>query len=86
MPQIEPIGRLPTFSNVSAYIDSVDIYGLMEIKFNATMFTNFNFSMMTPELVDIYLDPSYGLPDGFNLTSLNFTWNLTYYKDDVMRI
>lgn len=57
----------------------------MEIRFNASMFTNFNFSMLNASLVDIYIIPFAPGPD-FNMSHLNFTWNLTYYEEDVMRI
>lgn len=37
-----------TGQNVSAYIHSISIYGLMEIRFNASMFTDFNSPGSTP--------------------------------------
>ena len=43
--------------NVTAYIHSVSIFGEMEIRFNASMFTNFNFSLLNASLVDIYVIP-----------------------------
>ena len=71
--------------NVTAYIHSISIFGEMEIRFNATMFTDFNFSTLNSSLVDIYVIPFNPEPD-FNMSHVNFTWNLTYYQDDVMRI
>lgn len=86
VPAIVPIEKAVDEShNVTAYIHSISVYGELEVRFNASMFTNFNFSILTPELLDIYLEPSYSLPVDFNMSSINFTWNLTYYKDRVMR-
>lgn len=53
----------------------------MEIRFNSTMFTDFNFSQLGPSTLDIYVEPSYTLPKDFNLSRLNFTWKLEYYKN-----
>lgn len=53
----------------------------MEIRFNSSMFTYFNISYLNTSLLDIYLDPSYKLEEGFNMSSINFTWNATYYNN-----
>ena len=76
-----PSGDWDRSGNVTAYIHDIDIYGLMEIRFNATMFTDFNISELDIGLLDIYLEPSYELPDGFNMSSINFTWNATIYNN-----
>lgn len=70
--------------NVTAYIHDIDHYGLMEIRFNATMFTNFNLSQLNTDLLEIHLDPSYELPEGFNMSDLNFTWEAISYKNTEM--
>lgn len=80
--KIEPVAfEWDPSQNLTAYIHDIDIYGLMEIRFNASMFTHFNLTNLTTDLLDIYIDPSYELPDGFNMSDLNFTWNATFYNN-----
>ena len=85
VPETVDVRDLSGRGNVTAYIHSISIFGEMEIRFNATMFTDFNFSELNKSLVDIYIIPNNPEPD-FNMSHLNFTWNLTYYNDKVMRI
>lgn len=71
--------------NVSAYIHSISIYGEMEIRFNASMFTEFNHSWLNESFVDMYMIPT-DPDDGYNISRWNFTWNVTSYKDNVLKI
>ena len=74
----------PVFGpNVTAYIDKISIFGDMTIKFNASMFTTFNFSMMNSSFIDLYIVP-FDPSEDFNFSTTNFTWNLTYYEVDEM--
>jgi len=57
----------------------------MEIRYNASMFTDFNFSLLNSSTVDIYIIPYDPKPD-FNMSHLNFTWSLAFYEIDVMLI
>lgn len=49
------------------------------------MFTDFNFSWFNESFVDIYMIPNDPELD-INITRWNFTWNLTYFEDNIMRI
>jgi len=73
---------------VSAYISSVSNTGLMEIRFNSSMFTKFNFSLMNETTNDIYVKPADNRHewDGYNNSQVNLTWSLVYYEVGVMRI
>lgn len=71
--------------NVSAFIHSISVYGLMEVRFNASMNTFFNWSMVNQSLLDIYMVPDKPEPD-INITRWNLTWNMTHYEDNRMFI
>jgi hypothetical protein len=67
--------------NVSAYINSIDQFGRMEIMINSTMFTSLNFSMLNESTLDIYVMPSpdMQLSNAYNLSQYNLTWSLASY-------
>lgn len=71
--------------NVTAYIHSIDIYGLMEIRFNATMFTNISLDILNTSLLDIYMVPHDPEP-GWNVSAWNLTWNPVFYNNSVLLI
>lgn len=60
----------------------------MIIAFNATMFTDFNHSMINASNTDIYVVPVWKrhLADGFNLSKLNFTWETESFTDMELKI
>jgi hypothetical protein len=43
--------------NVTGFIESIDVFGLMTIKFNASMFTNFSLNDLNETNVDMYVIP-----------------------------
>ena len=68
--------------NVTAYIDKISIFGEMEIQFNSTMASDFNWTlMMNDSWIDIYLIPE-DPPNPMNLTKINFTWEVYDYQPD----
>jgi hypothetical protein len=76
--------------NVTAYIHSISIYGLMEIRFNASMMTDFNLTEhlthLNKSLVDIYMIPDESV-DSSNITNWNISaWEAVYFEDNVLRI
>lgn len=71
--------------NVSAYIHSINIYGLMEIRFNATMFTNISLEILNTSLLDIYMVPFEPEP-GWNVSAWNLTWQPVYYNQTTLLI
>lgn len=70
--------------NLTAYIESISVFGEMRIKFNTTINMDFNMSHVNNSLVDMYVEP-YGRSPDYNMTKLNFTWTLVnvsnYYHD-----
>jgi len=74
--------------NVTAYIKSISITGEMEILFNASMLTTFNYTLLNETNFDIYVIPAKGREDfdDFNLSDVNLTWSLVNYTDNLMRI
>jgi len=55
----------------------------MEIVFNATMMTSFNFSWLNDTSVDIYIEPAENRQSEatFKLESVNLTWSVLDYID-----
>ena len=80
----------PEANIVSAHISGITSLGEVSIKFNTPMkieqvnITHINFTVL-----DIYIKPALDrhliAPD-FNLTSLNFTWNIILYQEDTLKI
>ena len=55
----------------------------MLIQFNASMFTNFNFTLVNETNVDIYVMPASDRDQDatFNVSTVNLTWYLQNYTD-----
>lgn len=70
---------------MSAYIHRISIYGEMEIRFNATMFHDFNLTWLNETFVDIYMIPDQ-LDSVDNISNWNLTWNVTSYEDNILKI
>ena len=53
----------------------------MIIRFNTSMRTNFNHSLMTSDYIDIYIVPSMGreFENGYNNSQVNFTWSVSEF-------
>ncbi len=68
---------------VSAKIKSIDQYGEVQIIFNVNITTDFvNITEMNTTFIDMYIEPYNSWQndnDDFNMSNLNFTWNVTYY-------
>ena len=48
------------------------------------MYTNFNHSLINNNTLDLYIAPLDGRQqdeEDFDISNLNFTWNVTYYHD-----
>lgn len=61
----------------------------MILKFNATMFTRFNYTLLNHTIVDIYVEPWLGANDlieDIDIALFNLTWHLADYKNDTMLI
>lgn len=54
------------------------------------MITDFDWkSMLTPDTLDVWLEPSgnrQGEEPNFNLSKLNFTWNVVSFEVDTMKL
>ena len=85
---MKPVQEEDKSLNVSAYIKSLSVTGDLEIEFNSTMFTYFNFSELNSSFVDIYVEAAEDRWDypGFNMSSLNLTWSLLSYEQSTMVI
>ena len=72
---------------VSAYIKSISILGDMVIKFSHPMQTTFNLTLYNETIIEMYILPAKDrhLDDGFE-GNLNFTWNVTDFYVDEMKI
>lgn len=57
----------------------------MEIRFNASMNTYFNWTAINSSLVDIYMIPDNPEP-GYNISRWNLTWNVTNYEGNSLFI
>ena len=53
-----PIEQSNDTPNCSARIAKISVFGEMEILFNATMFTDFDFRFMNSSYLDVYVQPS----------------------------
>jgi len=74
---------------VKASIYEITSLGVMTIKFNTPMKNEtVNTTHINSTVVDIYIEPAEErhLAPGFDLSQLNFTWNVTEYADDELRI
>jgi len=62
----------------------------MTIKFNFDMATNYNYSLLlNSTLIDMYIIPEDNrhIDDpAFNLTKLNFTWEVVNFEDDELQV
>ena len=69
---------------VSARIHSIDQYGEVLIIFNVNMSTALvNITQMNSSFIDMYIEPYNNWTEGiddFNMSKLNFTWNVTSYE------
>ena len=85
---VAPVQEEDKSLNVSAFIKSLSVMGDLEIEFNSTMFTFFNFTELDSSVVDIYVVPAEDRWDypGFNMSSLNLTWSLESYQTSTMKI
>ena len=84
-----------TFRNISAVFSPPSSFGVLTITFNETMTDmnsnlDFNYSqLISNETLDIYLDPKGNWQDdidNFNMSNLNFTWNVTKYENRTLTI
>lgn len=72
--------------NVTAYIHSISVFGLMEVRFNASMFDQYNLTLLNNRsMLDLYIVPE-RLDADLNISRLNFTWEIVYFEDKVMRV
>jgi hypothetical protein len=79
--------RVP--KNTTAFIESISVKGLMQIKFNFEMMTGFNLTLLNSSLINMYVIPidARHLEDlNFNISKLNFTWEPVSFKKDVLEI
>ena len=77
--------------NLSARIDFISFFGLVDIKFNAStdIVSGFNYTWFNSSFVDCYIEPAnnrHKFSDNFNLTDLNFTWEPVDYQSGKLQI
>lgn len=69
-------------------ITDLDQYGNMTIRFSTPMKTyHFNKTDINSSICDIYVKPSndwHKNKENFNISTLNFTWNITHFEKDKM--
>mmetsp|Transcript_41185 Transcript_41185/g.62651 ORF Transcript_41185/g.62651 Transcript_41185/m.62651 type:complete len:98 (+) Transcript_41185:3580-3873(+) len=60
----------------------------MSIQFNTDMATSFNWSLLNSSNVDIYVKPinNRQYDSGFNVSSVNFTWAVSYFEPRFLHI
>ena len=80
-----------TNSTVEAKIESISNFGLMKVRFNQTMHTQFNWTRdLNTSNMDIWLAPANNwhleLDEPFDMTKFNFTWNVTEFNKTRMEI
>ena len=68
--------------NLSAKIVSVSSLGLVEIEFNASMFTSLNFSLINETSIDVYILPALDRDqvNNFDPNSIALTWQVVSFK------
>lgn len=74
---------------LAAYIKSISSLGEVEIEFNTTIKDNFNMSLINGTYLDMFIQPAkdrHKHESEFNLTSLNFTWHVTYFNISTLKI
>ena len=88
--KIKPISIfLDDFDAISANITKISSTGLVTVKFNRTMNTNFNWTFVNETNTEMYIIPSNDRHlnrEDFNLSSLNFTWEIVDFKNDTLSI
>lgn len=75
--------------NVSAKIANVTTLGLLSIEFNSSMKTDgVNLTHINSTVLDIFIHPEQDrhLEDGYNVTKLNMTWEVTKYSGKLLQI
>jgi hypothetical protein len=67
---------------VTAYISEISAKGKMTILFNATMFTDFNWTELNSTIVDIYIEPTdNGEKRNLSEPNLNISdWKVVMYN------
>ena len=60
----------------------------MTIKFNHEMFTDFNWTHINHTNTDIYIKPALHreFDDDFNISTVNLTWNVSYFNLETLYI
>lgn len=67
----------------------MSILGEVVIEFSHVMKTDFNLTMLNSTFVDMFIEPAedrHMNDENFNLSSLNFTWETTYYYRQTMKL
>ena len=69
-------------------IKEISSRGILIIHFNASMFTDFDLELIHPNNTAIYIIPALQRHEenGFNLTSVNFTWFVQSYLNKTLTI
>lgn len=77
---------------VSAFVKKIDVFGEVTIKFNTHMRVknpNITLSHINSTIVDCYIVPRgnwHLTKKNFKLEQLNFTWNVTSYENEFMKL
>ena len=72
--------------NLSAKIISVSSLGLVEIEFNASMWTSLNLSLINQTSIDVYIKPALerNQDSSFNQDSISLNWQVVSFKGTLL--
>lgn len=71
---------------MSVKIKEITVQGSLKLEFTDLISDNFNVSLINGTFLDLYVVPALGREDdnGFDLKTINFTWNCTEVKGNIM--
>jgi hypothetical protein len=67
---------------LSAKVTKVSALGLVTVEFSTDMVNDFNLTWLNETVLDLYIEPAMNrsLNENFNLTTVNFTWNVVSFE------
>ena len=75
-------------ANLSAKLTKVSALGLVTVEFSTDMVNDFNLTWLNETVLDLYIEPAMNrsLNENFNLTTVNFTWNVVSFEENKLCI
>jgi hypothetical protein len=85
-PEFAPVTYTIVEENCTATIESITALGEMKIRFNTSMITTVNLTELNSTVLDMYIIPALERhqENAFNISKLNFTFNATDFRDDLL--